>query len=669
MTLHQDSEASASRGTPPPRKARNRLVNIDNGGTLTDICVIDADRVYRAKTLTTPHDLSQCLFDGLRKASLAVFGREDLQALLLSTAAIRYSTTQGTNALVERKGPRLGLIVGGTLDAAAVTAAGAAGDLLDAVVGARIVRLDAGLEGQALQSAAVQAVADLTAAGANRLVVSFGGPRRREQEAQVKRQLLRTFPPHLLGALPVLYASELVDDADDPRRTWTAIFNAFLHPAMERFLYSAEHKLRDARALSPLLVFRNDGHAGRVAKTIAVQTYGSGPRGGMQGASELARHYGLARLLSMDIGGTTTDIGLVDAGGIRLQRRGRIESVETSFALCDLVSAGVGGSSIIEARAGGIAVGPQSVGSAPGPACFGLGGTQATITDALVLAGLLEPSAFFGGDLRLDPARAGQAVREHVGGPLGIDDDAAVAAMEQAWVTKVADSLRGYTEVGADTTLAAFGGAGPLLACRIAETIGARQVMVPGLAAVFSAYGIGFSDVGHGFSQQLAAADDAALDAAMQALRGQAARAMYGEGASLDECRLEWSIEESAQGRVLRTHALAGGHMPPEVARDAVLTLQLLAVKPVAHASMRGAFGAAAQEATSRGTREVLLGGRRRALPLYRVEDQPAGVAVRAQGPAVLEEAYFTARIDDGWSIEINAAGDILLSRGAEAHS
>ena len=98
--------------------APGKLINIDNGGTLTDICVIDGADVYRTKTLTTPHDLSQCLFEGLKKASRAIYGKEDLQSLLLSTASIRYSTTQGTNALVERKGPRLGVLIGGGLTGA-----------------------------------------------------------------------------------------------------------------------------------------------------------------------------------------------------------------------------------------------------------------------------------------------------------------------------------------------------------------------------------------------------------------------------------------------------------------------------------------------------------------------------------------------------------------------
>jgi len=647
--------------------ARSRLINIDNGGTLTDICVIDGEQVHRTKTLTTPHDLSQCLFDGLRKASALLYGKEDLQALLLSTAAIRYSTTQGTNALVERKGPRLGLIVGGALTVDAVHNADGASDLYDAVIGARAVRLSPELDGEALEAAAVKAVGELATGGANRLVVSFGGAGGRAQEAQVKRRLLRTFPPHLLGALPVLYASELVDDADDVRRTWTGLLNAFLHPAMERFLYSAEHKLKEAAAQSPLLVFRNDGNAGRVAKTIAVQTYSSGPRGGMEGARVLARHYGLPRLLSMDIGGTTTDIGLVDASGVRAERRGRVEGVSTSFALCDVVSTGVGGSSIIRVENGKLRVGPESVGSAPGPACFGLGGTQATITDAFLLGGLLDPASFFGGALKIDAERARSAIRSNICESLKFSDDEAVTAMEAAWVAKVAEALRAYTAIDADTTLAAFGGGGPFVACRVADAIGARKVLIPGHAAVFSAYGIGFSDVGHSFTRQVADAQPATLTDTMAQMSTQAERTMFGEGAQPGEYRLEWTLEESLPNGTTRAHALTGPATPMGLQAGAALTLTLSAIKPMAQARMTGQFGGAAQPAVVKATREVLLDGRRQALPLVCVEDQPRGVAVRLQGPAVLEEAFFTGRIDAGWTLNINAAGDILLARGTEA--
>lgn len=648
---------------PGARSGRHRLINIDNGGTLTDICVMDGDQVIRTKTLTTPHDLSQCLFEGLRKASVAVYGKEDLEALLLSTDAIRYSTTQGTNALVERKGPRLGIVVGGSLTVEQVRMADGATDLFDAVIGSRAIALSDG----AAEADIVRAVGELAAAGANRIVVSVGGPQRADLEPRLKRKLLRSFPPHLLGALPILYANEVADDANDARRTWTALFNAFLHPAMERFLYSAEQKLRDARAQSPLLVFRNDGYAGRVAKTIALKTYSSGPRGGMEGARVLASHYGLKRLVSMDIGGTTTDIGLVDEHGVHADRHGNVEGVATSFALCDVVSAGVGGSSIIRAQGERIAVGPQSVGSAPGPACFGLGGTEATITDAFTLSGLLDPASFFGGKLRLDKERAQGAVRAHVADPLRMGDMEALSAMEAAWVKKVADSLAAFTPISPDTTLAAFGGAGALVACRVADAIGVTRVLIPGLAAVFSAYGIGFSDVGHSFSAPLGAATGEALAATMDALYLQASRAMFGEDAAIDDCRLNFTLEATAADGQIVQHALKGQTLPPDLPPHATLSVHLTAVKRMPQASLKGRFGEDGHEvALTHGTRLVIVDGRESELPLYRVNDQPKGVAVRAAGPAVLEEDFFTGRIDAGWRFEINAAGDILLYRGEE---
>lgn len=659
----------------PKRAARGKLINIDNGGTLTDICVIDGDRVHRTKTLTTPHDLSACLLEGLRKAARTVYGTEDLQALLLSTESIRYSTTQGTNALVERKGPRLGVLLGGGLTAQALREAEGAAGLYQDLIGVRTVALDPALGGETLEAAAIQAVNTLAASGANRLIVAFAGPGRDAAEAALKRRLLRTFPPHLLGALPMLFTHELADDADDVRRTWTAVFNAFLHPAMERFLYNAEHKLRGLHVQSPLLVFRNDGLAGRVAKTIAVKTYSSGPRGGMEGARALASHYGFRRLLTMDVGGTTTDIGLVEDGAVRATAQGSIEGVKTSFPLCDVVSAGVGGSSIFRVERERLQVGPQSVGSAPGPACFGLGGREATMTDAFLLGGLLDPASYFGGDLKIDVDRARAAVREQVGGPLGLDDDAAMQAMETAWVRGIADSLRQFAsltpDIAPDTTLAAFGGAGPFVACRVAEELGVSRVVIPALAAVFSAYGIGFSDVGHQFSAPLPAHDDDGLAVAMLQVFDRATRSMFGEGASIDDCRLAYALEVT-DGTATRTVPLKGTALPGELrqglAEGTRLSLQLTAVKPVPHASITGRFGGEPAPAHSTAMRRVLIraGGPagdagRVELPLYRVEAQLPGA--QAAGPAVLEEAFFTCRIDAGWQFEINDAGDILLSK------
>ena len=638
-----------------------KLINIDNGGTLTDICVLDGAKVWRTKTLTTPFDLSRCFIDGLGKASKAIYGQEDLVALLASTDHIRYSTTQGTNALVERKGQRIGLLLSGDLDREALRGVGSASELFDALVGSRCACLDLSLDGDALERAAVRAVNTLASSGAHRVVVAHGGADRRVQEARLKKVFLRKFPQHLLGAIPLLYSHEVVQDEDDVRRTWTALFNAFLHPAMERFLYNAEHKLRSAKTRNPLLIFRNDGHSARVAKTIALKTYSSGPRGGMEGSRALARHYGFEHLVSLDIGGTTTDIGEVRNGRVREDRRGRVENIEVSFPLCNVVSVGVGGSSIIACRDGRtLEVGPHSVGSAPGPACFGLGSSEATITDAFVLAGLLDPDTFFGGELRLDVARARAAIARNIAEPLGMSEEAAAQCMEAAWVRKVADGIHAFTEVGEHTTLAAFGGAGPFVVCRVAAAAGISRVLIPGMAAVFSAFGLGFSDIAHDYDAPLERPED--LPACLASLTQRARRGMHAEGFALEDCQVECRLLISAAGRD-ESLPLAD-HVPPP--KDGERYSVLLTVrKPIPQPSLHGRFGRTVVAARSTARRCVSIDGKPCELPVYRVEEQSAGA--RAAGPAILEEAFFTCRIDDGWQFEFNDAGDVLLVRGATA--
>ncbi len=650
-----------------PVSSTGLLINIDNGGTLTDLCVIDGSRVHRTKTLTTPYDLSRCLFDGLKKASRELYGEEDLRRLLLATACIRYSTTQGTNALVERKGPRLGLITDAALTPESVRAHDGASPLYDALIGTRSAIIDPTLDEDALARAAVAAVNTLASAGANRIVISFSGNQAfgDEQGAALERRvqslLLRKFPPHLLGAIPLLYSREVAQDRCDARRTWTALFNAFLHPAMERFLYAAEHRLREDKAQHPLLIFRNDGHSARVAKTTAVKTYSSGPRGGMEGARALAAHYGVRHLLSMDVGGTTTDIGVVENGVVRAAARGRIEGVESSLPLCDIHSAGVGGSSIIRVENDTILVGPESVGSAPGPACFGLGGTRATITDAFLVQGLLDPASFFGGELNIDIERARTAIEEHIATPLGLSVDEAALRMEAAWVRKVADSLSAYTAITPDTTLAAFGGGGPFVACKVAEAAGISRVLIPGLAPVFSAFGLGFSDIAHDYELALASNTDAALAEARAELLRRAQRGMYGEGIALEDCELRW-ILAIADNTGERGIALAGEHLPQGIAEGARVSVTLLAAKAIAQPTLGACAGAApGVPAHASGTRRIAVNGSVAEVPLYRADLQAADAT--AQGPAVLEEPFYTCRVEARWRFAFGAGGDVLLTR------
>lgn len=632
------------------------LVNIDNGGTLTDICVADGPNIYRTKTLTTPFDLSKCFFDGLVKVSREIYGQEDIVGLLSSTDHIRYSTTQGTNALVERKGPRLGLLTSGNLDAEALRSPADHGALFDALVGARIARVAVDQPPNALAAELTQAVNRLASAGANRIIVAHGGSDCAEVEKRLKSVLLRKFPQHLLGAVPILYSHEVVEDRNDARRSWTAVLNAFLHPAMERFLYNAEHKLRSNKSGNPLLIFRNDGHSARVAKTIAIKTYSSGPRGGMEGARAMAEHFGFEHLVSVDIGGTTTDICEVDGGQVREDRHGRVEGIEVSFPLPNVVSVGVGGSSIIRVEDGAIRIGPESVGSEPGPACFGLGGTAATITDAFLLTGLLDPASYFGGELSIDVERARKAIRTHIADPLGIDEITAASRMEAAWAQTVAEGICSFTEITPQTTLAAFGGAGPMVICKVAEAAGVRRVVIPGLAAVFSAFGLGFSDIAHQYEARLSRAAD--IPEALDRLMARARRGMYAEGFALEDCDIARCVcihQERGEQVLPYTDDLPASKLGDN------FTLRLDVSKAMPQPRIDGSFGAGDSVADSRDTRKLLAAGQWDAVPVYRVEDQRGGAL--AEGPAVLEEKFFTARIEPGWTITFSENRDVLLTR------
>jgi len=354
------------------------LVSIDNGGTLTDVCATDGVSTIHAKTLTTPHDLTECFVKCLEALSEKIVGEVDLPKLVGMIDYIRYSTTQGTNAIVQRKGPRIGLLTDD--DATTSDAMNAAPALFEAFIGDRIRVLSSGAVTGDENAELVMAVSKLVSAGASRIVIAFSGAEAAAREKAAKRILYRAFPRHLLGAVPLLFSTELTRIGTLEQRVWTSIVNAFLHPAMETFLYNAENRLREHRARKPLLIFRNDGNSTRVAKTVAIKTYSSGPQGGVVGGEVLLKHYGIPNAVSIDIGGTTTDIAMFDDAAVAVAQSGHIEGAPVSIPLAAIESIGAGGGSIIRAEGGKILVGPESVGSAPGPACFARGGTKATMT-------------------------------------------------------------------------------------------------------------------------------------------------------------------------------------------------------------------------------------------------------------------------------------------------
>ncbi len=637
-----------------------RLINIDNGGTLTDICVWDGQNFNYAKTLTTPFDLSKCLFDGLTKASESIFGAPDLEALLHSTKHIRYSTTQGTNALVERKGPRIGLVTDDAAVVAELRATEAEASLFDALIGPRVAVIDPHADEETLIFDLVQQVNKLTTDGAARIVVAVGdasGP----GERRMRNILLRKFPRHLLGSVPVLYSWEFTADRVRTRRIWSGVINAFLHPTMERFLYNAEDRLRQLRVQNPLLIYRNDGASSRVAKSVALKTYSSGPRAGLEGARALAKAYDLNHVLMIDVGGTTTDVGSVKDFQITVDRRGSIKGVPISFPMSNVHSTGVGGSSIITVKEGQIIVGPESVGAAPGPACFGFGGTSATITDVNLLLGVLDSATYLDGGFALDAERSKAVILATVAEPLGVGLEEALVEMEAAYFATIAKSFAAVIGDPADTTIAAFGGAGPMSACGAARLNNVKTVLVPKLAAVFSAFGISFSDIGRSYEVGLSEPTIEAAQSVHDMLVERAERDMFQEGHDLAACTLQWSlVVEEADGTLVSEAPYTYGDAPA-VGAGQPASLTLVVTFELPHASLAANTSLASHPAVASGTRQVRSSATEvDEVSVYALLDQKPGAT--ALGPSIVEGTFFTARVLDGWKLDVTAAGDLMLT-------
>lgn len=635
------------------------LLSIDNGGTFTDICVIGDGVQVHAKTLTTPYDLTKCFFDVLRGASARLYGEADVSRLLRQTDYIRYSTTAGTNAMVERVGPRLGLIVRRGWSADQLRGTDVEGDVFAALVGSRLAEIDTSVD--ALETSVVEVVNRLGMEGATYLVVSLHGAEGPAEEARVKRAFLRLFPRHLLGAIPVLYSHELVEDLDDRRRTWTALVDAFLHPTMRHFLYNAEKELRKHRTRRPLLVFGNDGSSSRVAKTTAVKTFSSGPRGGLQAASVIAARYGLIRVVTLDVGGTSSDVAFLEGTRVPEKDPGEILGLPVSLRLGDVGSAGIGGSSIFRVIDGKIRVGPRSVGAVPGPACFGRGGTDPTITDAYFLMGVLDSRSYFGGTLNLDAKRATTAITEKVAQPLGLDVDDALLAMEAAYNASIAAVVKEYASIAVDTTLLAFGGAGPMNVCGVADATGIDDIMVPRLAAVFSAFGISFSDISHTYQVLLTTIDSTTVNEKLSALRQRAERDMYAEGFSMAECTVDaWVRDIKGKSIPLAAEVGMAGYPLPLGSG----CLELTVTRPIPHYEFppeEAVVGDGHFEPSA--TRTVLAARGKRWLKIGVVTLADLKPGTSGEGPLIIEGDYFTCWVGPDWRFQVTPNHDIRMRR------
>jgi N-methylhydantoinase A/oxoprolinase/acetone carboxylase beta subunit len=305
-------------------------------------------------------------------------------------------------------------------------------------------------------------------------------------------------------------------------------------------------------------------------------------------------------------------------------------------------SSGVGGSSIIAVTDGRIVVGPESVGAAPGPACFGFGGKSATITDVNLLLGVLDPATYLDEAFTLDADRSRAVVINTVAEPLGVSLEEALVQMEAAYFATVARSFADEIVDADDTTLAAFGGAGPMSACGAARLNGVKRVLIPKLASIFSAYGISFSDIGQHYGVALSDPTSEAAAAAHDALLERAERDMFQEGHELASCALEWTVVvEEDDGMVVTEVPYAHGDTPSVGAGQ--------------HCSLEPLPAQVSGSRKVRSTASVVLD-----VPVYTLVEQAPGAT--AEGPAIVEGPFFTARVLTGWRLDVTAGGDLMLT-------
>jgi N-methylhydantoinase A/acetophenone carboxylase len=506
------------------------ITGIDVGGTFTD-CFMEVDgETSVIKVPTTYYDFSVCFFKALEEGA-EKFG-VSVEELLEETGSIRYSTTIGTNSIIERTGPKLGLITtAGFEDTIYIGRArqwadgGAITENKDLariqkpvpliaremVVGVK-ERIDCfGQVAMPLDREDVrQKLQYLVDGGAMGFAVCLLWSFRNPAHEQMIREIIEEeYPENYLGNMPVLLSSEVSPMAGEYGRFMTTIVNAYMHKDLSEQLAGLEEQLREKGFKKPLTLVHNTGGMKKVSRTKAVYTHNAGPVAGVFGSRYVGKLYEKENIIFTDMGGTSFDMGIVAGGAIRshdfipvIDRwRTQIPAVETR-------SIGAGGGSIawLNTIMGNLLeVGPQSAGAMPGPAAYNMGGTEPTVTDADIVLGYLNPRFYLGGKMRLNKDKALAAIREKIAGPLGIDE------VEAAFrIKKIIDARMGqeiYKEVALrghdprEFVLFVSGGAGATHCCGFNAYLDAPKIITCPYSPVFGAFGSTTLDVLHIFEK------------------------------------------------------------------------------------------------------------------------------------------------------------------------
>ncbi len=680
------------------------IVGVDVGGTFTDLALFDpATGAFRtAKVPSNRGDEAVGFIAGLQRLGpVAALG------------AIVHGTTVGTNALLERKGARIGLITTpGFRDCLEMRRRdrpntwGLWGDFEP--VTPRQMRLEVpertladGTIRVAVDVAAVQdAARTLLAMGAEALAIVFinayANPANEEAALAAARAV---WPNPHVGC-----SSRLLPEFREFERTSTVALNAYLQPVVASYLSKLEQALAGEDFAGSFHIVQSNGGIMSVAgaRTYPVRTALSGPAAGVIAAAAIGRAAGFDDLVTADLGGTSFDVSVVAGGTAALAAQTTIDfGLVVRTPMIEITTIGAGGGSIARVDAGGlIAVGPESAGSRPGPVAYGQGNTRPTLTDANIVLGRINAGRPIGGTLaRLDVAAARAAIATHVGTPLGLGPEAAAEAIVRVANAKMAGAIRLVSiERGHDParfTAVPFGGGGALHVGALIREVGLKAALVPRYPGITSALGCIIADVRHDqvatLNRMLDGLDAAALDARMVAAGGEARAVVAGSGLAMDRIDVAYELDMHYAGQ---THTvpvplpvtLAGGTtgISEAIVRAAFESAyaaafsRLLPGIPVRIVNLRtaaigrrppfdlGALApdpAATMAAAARGTRPVWFDGAWHEATIWDRLALPVDAMVA--GPAILEQADATIVIDPGLAGRVDAFGNLIVERQA----
>ena len=489
-------------------------IGIDVGGTFTDLVAMDegGSTPVAFKTPTTPADPSDGVLNGIEGLASSV--GMDARELLDKAQVIIHGTTVATNTLVERKGAKVGLITTEGFRDLLEIREGLKEDRynlrMDQVEPLAPRYLRVGVEERVDASGKVRRGLDveglrrqveyLKSEGVDSVAIcflfSFLNPDHEKEAERIVREML---PDAYVSASHVILPQ--IKEFD---RLSTTSLNAYVGPSLSSYLERLESRISDAGGSVPLFVIQSNGGIAPVKDSSeqAVRSILSGPAGGAAGAAHVARQLGERRVIALDMGGTSTDITLIENGSPHITGEKFESGWKIAVPTVDIHTLGAGGGSIARVDEGGVLrVGPTSAGADPGPACYGRGGTQPTVTDAALVLGLLDIERFLGGAVALNTDRAIEAIRSEVAEPLGIEVEAAAEGILRVVSSSIAEGIRlASVSRGLDPrefVLMGFGGAAGLVATRVAREIGIERVVIPPAGPVLSAFGMMASDLKH----------------------------------------------------------------------------------------------------------------------------------------------------------------------------